>query len=180
MRMRFASVAKLGMRHTSFPSLVTSTGSSRRAPGRAGDQAYLAEWTVGRPSPARGFAREWWEMAGSGELFRVRRPRRGNSAEYEFEGPGQPAAGAHRGRRAGGRDHALRPASRGERSRAGATHRACASVRLISSSRRARLPPFSACRRSSPPAHLARRGSGFPRRLRPVRHRDCHAFTWSM
>jgi hypothetical protein len=33
---------------------------------------------------ARGFASEQWEMAGSGGLFRVQRPRRGNSAEYEF------------------------------------------------------------------------------------------------
>jgi len=33
---------------------------------------------------ARGFASEQWEMSGSGGLFRVQRPRRGNSAEYEF------------------------------------------------------------------------------------------------
>ena len=32
----------------------------------------------------RGFASERWEMAGSGGVCRVRRLRRGNSAEYEY------------------------------------------------------------------------------------------------
>jgi len=44
---------------------------------------------VNRP---RGFASEPWDMAGTGGLFRVRRPRRGNSAEHDYakDGVGRP------------------------------------------------------------------------------------------